>query len=390
MTLQLPLWYRRQAAQLAYRRGSSYAQQTNYAQAVDAFTQALSAHSQPAEVYVRRGLSYWKLGQTAAAIADFEAALAIDPQQAKAYGNRGLLRYEQGDEAGALADWAQALTYAPNYAEIYYSRALVAINQGDDAAALADLDQAIELQPNRAEAYFHRGNLRSRQGDQPGAIADWELAICNDFTFEEAKAKLQALLVSSRQTALAEPLQAALPNFTVQAKQVGQCLEITLQREVGVGVGYFTLHHQIREVLMPLQRPGITQFKLVGYVVNPKCPGWTKQEWSKTYELYVGQPCPPSNWQIALSTLVTFPPMGVTALIYAAQVKAFYKQGNYPEAVQASKTVKRLCVTGTGILCAIAMIPFSYVAVTSIQSEASPPQRTARVIDYTFEDTHIE
>ncbi|MEO0456845.1 MAG: tetratricopeptide repeat protein [Cyanobacteria bacterium P01_A01_bin.114] len=394
MTSPIKNWYHRQTAKLAYRRGSNYAKQTNYQQSIDALTKALAKHPNPADIYVMRGLSYWKLGDTAAAIADFEAALALEPTHPKAHGNRGLLRYESGDESGALADWATALLHKPNYAEIYYNRALVYAQQGRSADALTDFDRALALQPNWAEAYFHRGNVRSHLGDQAGALNDWEIAACNDFSFEEVKEKLKALQDSDRKEGLAQPLKEILAErkLAAQIERVDDCcLKIVIHRQVGVGISYFTLPDLIRKTLIPLEIPGIARFQLVGTLTNPKNPGWSKQEWSKEYELYKDQPCPPSNWQFALSTLVTFPPIGATALIYAAQVKKFYRQGNYPEAVHASHVAKRLCVAGTGLICGLVMLPLGHTALASIRDEAAPPERTARTIDYSPEKpTHIQ
>ncbi|MEO1400142.1 MAG: tetratricopeptide repeat protein [Cyanobacteria bacterium J06635_1] len=388
MTSLIQNWYHRQAAKLAYRRGSNYAKQTNYQQSIDALTKALGEHPNPADVYVMRGLSHWKLGETAAAIADFEAALALDPTHPKAHGNRGLLRYERGDEVGALADWAIALRQCPNYAEVYYNRALVYAQQNRYTDALTDFNQALAIQPNWAEAYFHRGNVRSHLGDQTGALNDWEIAACNDFSFEEVKEKLQAIQDSYRNDVLAQPLKKLLAerNLSTQIERVDDhCLAIHIYREVGVGISFFTLPDLIREVLIPLEIPGIARFKLVGTLTNPKNPGWSKEEWSKEYDLYKDQPCPPCNWQFALSTLVTFPPIGATALIYAAQVKKFYREGNYPEAVQASHVVKRLCVASTGLLCGLMMLPLGHTALASIRDEAAPPERAARTIDHSPE-----
>jgi hypothetical protein len=72
----------------------------------------------------------------------------------------------------------------------------------------------------------------------------------------------------------------------------------------------------------------------------------------------------------------------VTACIYAAQVKAAYNRGQYLEALRASKAVKRLCFAGTGLLCALALVPVGYTALTAIKNEPLPPARTARIIDY--------
>ena len=372
------MWYQQQTARLAYRHGCTYARQEKHDRAIATFTRALAHHPQPALVHTGRGLSYWKQGNTASAQADFDCAIALDPKQSTAYGNRGLLRYETGDEAGALADWEIALRYAPNYAEVYYNRALLRVARQEYDRALVDLNQALVLSPNLAEAYFHRGNLHEQMGNLALALNDWNLAACNDLSFDETKAKLLAHQESNALPGITQSLQAVLAErqLIVQVQANDYCLDITLHREVGVGVSYYGLPDVIRDCLVPLELDDFTRFRLVGYVGDIKRP-----EWDQSYELYKGQPCPPSNWQGALSAFVTCPPFGITALIYALQVKNFYKRGYYPDALRASKTVSRLSRVGAGILCGLAVIPLSYTAYTSLQSEPMPPQRTARSID---------
>jgi hypothetical protein len=163
----------------------------------------------------------------------------------------------------------------------------------------------------------------------------------------------------------------------IDVKKRGKNLEISLKREVGEGVSYFALPNQIRDLLLPLELSEITRFTLIGYVGNVRGP-----EWEKSYDLYKDQPCPPSHWSTALAALITFPPLGVTALLYASQVKRFYQRGQYPDARRASKAVKRLSLVGTGAMCLLASLPLAYTAVTSIQNEPAPPVRTARAIDY--------
>jgi tetratricopeptide (TPR) repeat protein len=378
MTAQFRVWYHLQTAKLAYRRGCNYSRQTNYLGAITAFNQALERYPRPAEVYVERGLSYRQLGNLTDAFLDFNRAIELDPENARAYGNRGLLRYEYGDEAGALVDWETALAHWPTYADAYYNRALVYISQEKLTAALADLDQVLVLKPNWSEAYFHRGNLRQRLGDQEGAIHDWELAVCNDLTFTAAQAQLQSHTAEEHRPDYVRQLTQWFTERNLEAHigTVNNQIEITVHRQVGTGVNYFTLPALIRQQLVPLELPAITRFTLIGKVGEVKSP-----EWSQTYDLYKGQPCPPSHWQSALSTLLTFPPFGVTALIYAAQVKDFYQRGNYPDALHASKNVKRLCLTGAGLLCFLAMMPLGYMAIASMKTETQPPERTARSID---------
>ena len=378
MNTQLPNWYHRQLSKLFYRRGCTYYQQTKYSRAIDAFSRGLLHHPHPAEVHVMLGLCYWRLGELDLAYEDFSQAITLDPTCAKAYGKRGHLRYSSGDEAGALADWETALMFSPTYAEGYYRRGLLEMKRENFAAALQDLNRAISLQPNWPQAYAYRGDIKQKIGDLGGAVKDWQLAVYNDRSLEEARSNLQAVSRLENVPDYVLQLQSFFENrdLTAHIQAIGRELKITVKREVGVGVNYFSLPDQIRHRLVPLDLPEITKFSLIGYVGTVKQP-----EWSQSYELYQGQPCPPSHWQSVLSTLLMFPPCGVTALIYAMQVKEFYKQGYYPDALRASKNVKALCLAGAGVLCFMATMPLGYAAFSSLRDEAEPPQRTARVID---------
>ncbi|NJM98875.1 MAG: hypothetical protein HC800_18510 [Phormidesmis sp. RL_2_1] len=220
----------------------------------------------------------------------------------------------------------------------------MSLSQGHHSRALADLDTAIQHHPTMVLAYLQRGNLRHQLGDIPGAVSDWEIAVCNDFSLEDAKQKLanvqQANADAKLSAILAAPL--AAKGLRVEVTHSSSQLVIHTHRHLGTGINYYTLPELIREHLVPLHLPDISKFQLIGHLAEAKCP-----EWKQSYDLYKGQPCPPSNWQAAFSTLVVFPPFGIPAFIQAAQVANFYKRGQYLEALSASKSVKGLCVAGS-------------------------------------------
>ncbi|MBE9080171.1 tetratricopeptide repeat protein [Romeria aff. gracilis LEGE 07310] len=379
MSLPSQTWYRRQRAKLAYRQSLTLVRQAAPAAAIAAFERAIADHPEPSEVLVDCGLCRRQLGDSAGALADFEHAIAADHTHARAYANRGLLRYENGDQDGALTDWAEALRYRPGYADVRYSRALVYLSRQDYAAALEDLDQALVDSPNLAQAYLHRGNLRQLMGDRVGAIQDWELAVCNDFGLEQAKQQLSEAKQTAYDQQLTHLLQPILAEpdpekLNIQVHHSGNRLDITIRRQLGTGINYYTLPAQIRQRLVPLQLAEVEKFQLYGYVADS-----TRPEWSQSYGLYKGQPCPPSNWQMALSALLVFPPFGIPALIYAAHVKKYYQSGCYIESLRASKTVKGLCLAGSATLCFLAMFPLGYAAFASIRElPPSLPQRVER------------
>ena len=382
MTRPFHRWYISQAARLAYRRGFSYARQMSHEAAIAAFSEAIEkefSHSHKARL--ARGLSYVQLKDTDQAIADFNTVISgekdgccqraqhsVKPDftLAQAHHQRGLLRQQAGNEAGALVDWSEAIAHWPNYPEPHYQRALVYLGQGHYSKALADLDAALTGNPTLAPAYMQRGNLRHQLGDIPGAVADWELAACNDFTLESAKQKLagihQATYDAKLSAILEKPL--AAKGLRADVTHSGTQLEIHIHRQLGTGVNYYTLPDLIREHLVPLHLAEVRKFQLIGHLADVNRP-----EWQQSYELYKGQPCPPSNWQTAFSTLVVFPPFGIPAFIQAAQVKRLYNRGQYLEALSASKAVKGLCVAGSVTLGFCTLLPLGYAAYDSMKEE---------------------
>ncbi|MGD1951622.1 MAG: tetratricopeptide repeat protein [Leptolyngbyaceae cyanobacterium] len=367
-------WYARQQARLAYRRGCTLARQGNHQSAIATLSKAITNHPNAAAVHITRGLSYRALGQLDNAQRDFTTAIDCADNPADAYFQRGQLFHEQDRASEALNDWQRAIDISPNHANAHFQIGIAQSQNEEFTAALASFNRVLEVNPNQAEAYLKRGNVRQQLGDMEGAIADWQIAVLNDASLA---AHIPAAAQPDRLAPIRDLLQAALNPIEVEVENYGTILKICLRRQVGEGVSYFSMPNQIRDLLLPLELSEITQFRLVGYVGNVRGP-----EWEKTYDLYKYQPCPPSHWSTALAALITFPPLGVTALLYASQVKRFYRQGQYPDARRASKAVKHLSLVGTGAMCLLASLPLGYIAIKSIQNEPEPPVRTARAIDY--------
>lgn len=378
-------WYRQQLAKVRYQRGLTYASQADHNKAIAAFTKALdNGHPQPAKVQLERGRSYLANSQLEVAIADFERIIQANSTSsfiiAQAHHHRGLLRQKAGNEAGALADWSAAIAHCATYPQPHYQRGLVSLSQGLHKQALADFNSAIAADPTLTQVYLQRGNLRHQLGDIPGAVGDWEIAVCNDFTLESAKQKLATIKQDAYDHRLSAILQEPLAEkgLTVKVNHSDGQLDIHVHRTLGTGVNYFTLHQLIQQHLAPLHLLEVERFRLIGHLDNINRP-----EWDQSYDLYKNQPCPPSNWQPAISTLVMFPPLGIPAFIQAIRVKQLYKSGQYLESVRASKTVKRFCIAGTLTLGCFVLVPLAYAAFDSMKetpsfSVAERPEDTAR------------
>lgn len=375
MARSLHRWLQHQQARLALRRGLTYLRKDNFPKAIAAFDAAILHHPDPGRILRQRAKVHWQRGDGAAAEADYNQALGLNPADGLAYGSRGLLRYEQGDEAGALADWAQALQVDPKNATVYYNRGLLYAQTQQPEAALADFDRAIALQPLLAPAYLHRGKVRYSLGDEAGAMADWELALCNDLRLEEASQWLQTLRQAAHRETLAQDVATVIPDhITLEAELRHDTLRLSLRRPVGTPVNYFALRDRLRDRLVELQLPRIRRFQLLGWAGDA-----TLADWNQTYAVYDRAPCPPTYWRAALaSTLLLFPPCGVVALIYAAQVRQAYRRGDYPLAAQASQTVKGLCLSSGAIAGLLLFCLLGYGVYTQVElTDPSPLAKTA-------------
>ena len=375
----LQSWVQSQHGKYLLRRGLNLMQQGNVAAAIPTFTEALSKHLKPEEIYLKRGVAHWQQQAFDAALADFDQAIALCPHDARAYGYRGLVCYQMGNEAEALDGWAIALEYQPNDATIRYNRGLVYAQKQQHEAALADFDIALETNPLLAEGYLHRGKVKYQLEDIIGAVKDWELALCNDLRLEEA----HHLLVKLRRSAEDETLQNhfidLLPEgCSVTVEIQGSLLVLSLHRPVGTPISYFKLPEVLQKRLLEVQLPGVRKFRLVA-----KAGDSSLSEWDHTYGIYDKVPCPPTHWQAALATtLLLFPPFGIVALVYSAQVRQAYQRGDYPIAARLSYTVKKLCFSSGAIMGLMLFFLASYGVYTNVDVEyPNPSAKTAFISD---------
>ncbi|MEM9008921.1 MAG: CD225/dispanin family protein [Cyanobacteria bacterium P01_F01_bin.86] len=375
MVQQLQFWVQSQQGKYLLRRGTNLMQKDNVAAAIAVFTEAIAKHLKPEEAYLKRGLAHWKQQALELACLDFDQAIALCPHDARAYSHRGLVRYQMDDEAGALEDWAIALRYQPNNALVRYNRGLVYAQKQWHEAALAELDMALQKNPLLAEAYLHRGKVKHQLGDTEGAVKDWELALCNDLRLEEAHHLLTKIRQNTEDATLGSQFADLLPEgCSVTIEQNDALLTLSLQRTVGTPISYFKLPNALRERLIELQLPGVRRFRLVA-----KAGESSLFEWDHTYGIYDKAPCPPTHLGAALlTTLLLFPPFGIVALVYSAQVKQAYQQGDYPIAARASRAAKKLCLSSGAIMGLMLFFLASYGVYTYVELEyPNPGAKTA-------------
>jgi tetratricopeptide (TPR) repeat protein/mono/diheme cytochrome c family protein len=155
------------------RRGDVLARKGETADAIRAYTEAITLDHQTALAYHKRGSAHHDAGAIALAIADYTQALRVAPQDAVAHNNRGLAYLAKREHERALEDFNEALRLDPRYAIALHNRGLAYQRAGEAEKAIADFGAAIRLDPKYVLAYHNRAAAHYERGTLNRAIADY-------------------------------------------------------------------------------------------------------------------------------------------------------------------------------------------------------------------------
>jgi tetratricopeptide (TPR) repeat protein len=194
-----------------YLKGTRYADQKQYEEAIQAFNKAIELDPDNNISYYERGRVCGTLKRYNEAIADFDKVIELDPSFISAYANKGFCLREMGrfDEAihaldkvieldpqdvwsynergrvhyvrknyeKATADWSTAITLDPTYkwGHSNMSVALSALDRFHDAVIAAD--KAIEIDPKYVDAWRNKGLALEKLGRHDEAISCYDKAI---------------------------------------------------------------------------------------------------------------------------------------------------------------------------------------------------------------------
>ncbi|NEO63361.1 MAG: tetratricopeptide repeat protein, partial [Moorea sp. SIO4G2] len=124
-----------------------------------------------AKDHANRGSLYAQQQQWPDAIACYEKAIAIDPKFAGAYRNLARVFAKTGQQEEATECWYQALTLEPNWAKpeehVKLGNRLWSLGKPDQA--ITCYRQAIELKPNLLQVYYRLGEILKSQGKMEDA-----------------------------------------------------------------------------------------------------------------------------------------------------------------------------------------------------------------------------
>ncbi len=128
-----------------YVQGLRLFNQQQFQQAVDEFSQAISANPQNALAFYARGTAYGALGLQDKAIADFRQAIVLNPKDDPSYFGLAIAYANQGKRSDAIGALDKAITLASAKGEYYGLRGTLYAEQNDPTHAVPDLEKALSL-----------------------------------------------------------------------------------------------------------------------------------------------------------------------------------------------------------------------------------------------------
>ena len=159
---------------LSYAYAVSQLKGGDYNRGIDRLRALEKVDSHSAELHVLLGQAFADQNDWAAALQEYQTALAIDPKQAEPHFLTGLAFIRQGNPADGARELRAALDLDPSNVSSKYhlAYALIELEKKDEALRL--LREVLQQDPKHADAYYQLGKLQLEQGDTKAAISSLE------------------------------------------------------------------------------------------------------------------------------------------------------------------------------------------------------------------------
>jgi tetratricopeptide (TPR) repeat protein len=149
------------------RDGFQATKDKDWNKAVDAFHKASELdHKQTPNlvaVLQQRGTAYANEQKFPEAIADFSEALKLKPDDATIYERRAVVEMKMKDLDKALADYSSAIKLKPDDVQYYLHRSSIYERKSDIKNSMADTEKALKLDKHNAEALSRKERLQKIQ-----------------------------------------------------------------------------------------------------------------------------------------------------------------------------------------------------------------------------------
>jgi tetratricopeptide (TPR) repeat protein len=187
-----------------YSRGVAQRMLLEYGNAIESFSEAITANPELADAYFRRGICYHYIDEDKMAIADFEQAalLGFDDPRARLW--EGFSFAKLGDYHEAIRAYGESIAASDRYVPAYVNRGLAYMTQGEYDKAIRDLNDAIRIEPTNSDHFFKRGIAYSLSDQHQRAADSFAAAIKFNKDFKPAYLHLADELDRLDQRELAE------------------------------------------------------------------------------------------------------------------------------------------------------------------------------------------
>src|SRR5208283_131036 len=154
----------RSKAEQLFHKGNKCFQRGAYAEAAEAYEQAIELNSQHAEAHNNLGAALSQLARYEESEQCFRAAMALKPNYSDPYGNLGILLRSKSDLAGAEAAFRRALKLRSNYHEARNYLGFTLSFTGRLRDARACFAKVLKSEPRNVEALYGMGHLANLEG----------------------------------------------------------------------------------------------------------------------------------------------------------------------------------------------------------------------------------
>ena len=161
---------------IRYLTALDYYRMKNYAQARDAFEQAVELDPKFALATYYLGLTYVQLADYPAAAQKFQKALELDPTNFSAAFDLGAANLKLNRVDEAITAFERATRIKPDFAQAYEALGEVYLYQKQADLAVQALERAVSLAPQMAKAHYQLGRAYEAQGLHDKAQQEFERA----------------------------------------------------------------------------------------------------------------------------------------------------------------------------------------------------------------------
>ncbi len=157
-----------------FLKGIKLYEEQNYAEAAEAYEEAIQLNPDQWGYYLNLGLAYKKLNEREKAAAAFQKAVELNPDSFSSNKELGEVLAKEGKFEEAKAYYLKATELDPDDPDAFYNLGVCLTNLGESDGAVDAFLRTIELKADYADAYYQIGTLYIGQNKVEEAVESLE------------------------------------------------------------------------------------------------------------------------------------------------------------------------------------------------------------------------